>query len=435
MIPVPPAGEPFLWLGGQIDVKVEIDTGSGGGFGGLWDSATWDESLWGSEDADWQDATPYVIGVECSSGAQRWGERFEAGRATITVDNTTGIFTPGSGVSDPWFREYRPGRRVRIIVIPDPDLPLVKVPLFTGRLDSSVDAYVDVQFGATTQLHCVDYMGSWAAFAPIPAALTGAQRTDLRVGVALDRMAWEDRDIQVGDHNVQTSDLSLSTLEESQLAADAEGGAFFASPAGSAVFKSKDWLTTDTRSTVIQGYVGYDTIPVGAQNVNYVTAETSWELARIANDVQFIRVGGTLQHVEDTASQSSYGERTLPKSDFTNTTDGEVLALATRYLNAFKDSRMRVDSVELEANDDPSNDDLNRLMWDTQLGDRLSVLISPPFGWTIEREVHVMGISHHITPELWSVNLRLDDAQTIPFEYWELQDPILGVLGETTRVA
>lgn len=442
-MPVPPHADPLLWQGGNIDIQVQVDTGAGEGLWGLWDSGTWDESLWGSNEADWQDMTPYVIGVECSYGAQRWGDRFEAGTASIMVDNTSGIFTPDLGVADPWIRTYRLGRRIRIVAVPDPDDPTTKVALFTGRLDASYDTYDDGIYGAVSTLFCVDFMGTWAAHTPVPSALTGAQLTSTRVNTVLDLVEWTPRDIQTGVHNVQTSDLSLSILEECERAAEAEGGAFFAGPDGAAVFKSRDWLVDDTRSSVIQGYIGYDDVPIGAQAVHYEDVQTSWELALVVNDVQFQREGGTLQQVEDEPSQFAYGSgdgeskapRTYQKTDFQNTTDGEVFALAVRYLNAFKDSRMRVDEATIHAVADPDNEDLNRLFWDTQIGDRLAIKVSPPFGWEFEREVHVMGITHRITPDAWSTTLRLDDAQTLDLTYWILQDTEFGVLGETTRVS
>ena len=51
------------------------------------------------------DLTAYVLGVSIHQGAERWGERYETGTASVTVDNTTGILTPESGSPDPWFRD------------------------------------------------------------------------------------------------------------------------------------------------------------------------------------------------------------------------------------------------------------------------------------------------------------------------------------------
>lgn len=437
-VTIPAPAQPLHWLGGQIDVRVEIDTGGGEGLGFLWDEGRWDEGRWGSTDPVWVDMThfdgrPLVLSVDLDEGAERWGERFRAGIGTIIVDNTSGIFTPDSGVPDPWFREYRPGRLIRVVAIPDPDTG-IKVPLFTGRLDASKDMIHANDIEAV--LTAVDFMGDWANFNPLAGTATGAQSTDERIHAALDRYEWPaaDRDIQEGVHNVQSSDLAQSTLEEAQRAADAEGGAFFASKDGHAVFKARDWLTTDTRSTTVQGYVGYDEVPAGAQAAHLADPETSWELARVFNDIRWSRVGGTMQTAADVGSQTQHGIRTSPRTDLQNVTDGEVLTLAVRALNSFRESRLRVDAVTIGAVADPDNEDLNRLLWATELGDRLAVLIDTGRGWSIERETHVMGIHHTITGADWTTRMRLDDAQAIELEYWKLEDPILGVLGETTRL-
>lgn len=436
MITVPDPAQVLHWLGGNLNVGVELDLGPGPELAGLWDEGLWDEALWSSSDPDWIDITPYVLSVDINSGAERWGERFQTGTASILVDNTLGYFTPDSTAIGPWFRDYRLGRLVRVVCMPDPEDPTVKEPLFTGRLDASMDGYAFGGFDVTAILQCVDFMGDWAASNPLAGTATGVQTTDERVNAALDKIEWETsgRDIQVGDHNMATSDLAQTTLEEMQRAADAEGGAFFAAKDGTATFRARQWLTTDTRSTVVQGYIGYDSVPTGSQAAHMVDVQVSWEMARLVNWVQFAREGGTMQEVQDASSQNKYGIRSYQRTDFHNSTDGEVLQLATDYLNAFYESRMRIDSVTIVGVEDTDNEDLNRLLWDSQFGDRISVLVEPPWGWEIEREVHIMGISHSITASDWTVTLRLDDAQVLDFTYWILGDGEFGVLGETTRL-
>ena len=235
---VPAPGQVRHMLGGQIAIRVEVDTGAGEGLGALWDSGLWDYNRWGAEDPDWVDLTDYVLGVSIHQGAERWGARYETGTATVTVDNTTGIFTPESGSPDPWFREFRPGRKMRIVAVPDPDTGM-RVPLFTGRFEGLIGDPADAGHAITATMQLFDFMGDWAAYNPLETTDTGNQRTDVRVEAALDRYGWpaDERDIQVGDHNVTGSTLSDTTLEECQQAADAEGGAFYCSKDGLAMFK------------------------------------------------------------------------------------------------------------------------------------------------------------------------------------------------------
>lgn len=435
-----PVGHPaqiVSWLGGQVAVRVEVDLGPGEGVGGVWDESLWDEGVWGEESPTWTDISEWVLEIQIDYGFQRWGERSSAGTCSVLVDNTLGYFTPDGTAEAPFFRPYRLGRRLRVVAIPDPTDPDTVVPQFTGRIDSSNDLFDQGGFEVTATIACTDFMGSWARSQPAPSAATGVQRSDLRVAAALDKFGWSatDRDLQVGTHDLLSSTLAETTLEEAQLAADAEGGAFFSSKDGLATFKNRDWLISDARSITIQGYVGYEDAPTGEQAAHAVDVQTSNELARVANDVQFTREGGSLQQVQDAASQVlTNGPITYAKTGLQNDSDVDVLTLAERYLEAFKDPRIRLDSVTIVGVEDPGNDDLNRLLWDTELGDRLSVLVSPPWGWEIEREVHVMGISHTITGSEWSATFRLDDAQILEFTYWILGDGEFGVLGETTRL-
>jgi hypothetical protein len=435
MIPIPAPGQPLHAFGGQIDVRVEVDTGGGEGLGALWDEGLWDEHRWGSEDPDWVDMSAHVLDVSTHQGTERWGERVEAGTASVTVDNTTGIFTPESGVPDPWFRAFRPGRRLRIVTIPDPSTG-IRVPLFTGRFDALAGNPDDAGHAITATLQIVDFMGDWASYNPFETTETGAQSTDERVHAALDRYGWptDERDVQSGFHNITSSTLSGTTLEECQQAADAEGGIFFASKEGLATFKNRDWLSTDPRSVDVQGYVGYGEVPDGAQAAHAAEPLTSWELARIVNHAAYAREGGTAQEVTDPGSQNAFGIRSHKRTDLHNTSDGEVLTLAVRIVNAFKDLRPRLDEITIVAVADPDNEDRNRLLWDTRLGDRLAVLLQTPYGWFIEREVHVVAMDHQITVDDWVARFRLDDAQTIPLTYWILEDAELGILNETTRV-
>jgi glutamine cyclotransferase len=248
MVAVPDPGQTLLWTGGQIDVRVEVDTGE----------------LSTKTDPDWQDISGYVLRVETDGGTERWGQRFTTGRATVTLDNTTGVFSSESGVPNkPFDSALQPGRRVRIIIQPDPTDATV-VSLFTGVIDSVDEDYRAGAFDNTATLNCFDNGAVWTAHDPAETTSTGTQLSSDRVHAALDRMAWEDslRDVAPGNHDLIGSTLARSTWEECQRAAEAEGGAFFAGRDGKAVFKDRDWLTR-ARGDVIQQILAQSTQPQG----------------------------------------------------------------------------------------------------------------------------------------------------------------------------
>lgn len=410
---VPPLGQILSTFGGPVAVRIEVDTGTEGVTFGLWDEGEWDEALWGSENPSWFDITAYALEVNLAGGAERWGERFQAAAATIRLDNTSGIFTPESGVPNPFVLPFRPGRKIRVVAVPDPDDPDTVAPLFTGQIDSANDEFGDAGFSIVSVLQCSDFMATWSQHNP-PAleTPTGVQTTDERVEATLDRLSWPggERDVQTGEHSMTSSWLAQSTLEECQRAAEAEGGAFFASPDGKATFRARDWLITDTRSTEIQGYIGYEEVPEGAQSAHLLDVRTSWERALIYNQILFARTGSTVQLAEDEDSKDLYGIRSYQRLDYQNNSDAQVLALAERQLAISKDLRLRVEEATITPNADPDNEDLNRLIWDTRYGDLLSIRIKPPWGWELEKLVQVMGIAHRITADDWTVTLKLDDA-------------------------
>ena len=211
-----------------------------GRFGASGMTGLWDTNRWGAEDPDWVDFTPYVLAVSIRQGAERWGERVETGTATVTVDNTTGIFTPdrGAGPLVPYF----------------PSGPADADRRYPRHGDGCEGASVHrtARCGhwgmwptaATTSPPSFSCMISWGIGPPttrskplIPAT-SGPTCESMQHSTGTDGRPTR-RDIQTGDHNVQGSTLSDTTLEECQTAADAEGGIFYCSKDGLATFKSE----------------------------------------------------------------------------------------------------------------------------------------------------------------------------------------------------
>lgn len=409
MVDVPGSGPLLKWLGGEVDVRVYIDTGLTGASLSLWGSATWGSSTWGSDDPQWNDISEYVMQVTIDGGAREWGQPFDARVASVLLDNRSGIFTPESGVDPPWVLSFRPGRKIQIAAIVNDE----KKPLFTGTIDATFDGFTpdDVQ----TTIPCTDFSALWQQHNP--AALvtpTGVQSTSERVAAALDRFDWpaEDRDIQTGLHDMQSSHLAQSTMEEMRLAAMAEQGAVFASADGKAVFKARDWLIEDERSTEVQGYIGYDSVPGASTPVAHLIGQPdiAREQGTIKNQIQFARVGSTVYTTEDSQSISLYQRHPHRVLNFQNNDDADVEFMADTYLAVNKLPRQKIRSVSIIPVKDPNNFGLNKMFWDTQYGDLVAVRIATPYGWELKRLTKVFGVSHQITGDDWIMTLYLDDV-------------------------
>jgi hypothetical protein len=303
LIPLPDLAQSLLWAGGQIDVRVEVDTGttgSGDEFA-LWGEDLWAEFLWGSSAPGWLDLSIFVLTLDFDGGAERWGQRFKTGSATIILDNTTGIFTQDADVVKPFHLPFRPGRKIRVVAIPDPSADPesvgYRVPLFTGVIDSTSDDYAYGAWDNTTRVLCFDNGAVWSGFnPPMLSTPTGVELSSDRITSALDRLNWpvDDRDIQTGEHSLQSSDLAQSTWEECQTAADAEGGAFFAGKDGKAVFKSRDWLSVedpDDSGVVVLSFAS----PAGSPYDLAWDGSSLWHTDDVTNTVYLLICGTWLK--------------------------------------------------------------------------------------------------------------------------------------------
>ena len=94
-----------------------------------------------------------------------------------------------------------------------------------------------------------------------------------------------------------------------------------------------------------------------------------------------------------------------------------------------------MDEITLIGVEDSDNEDLNRLLWDTELGDLLVGAAHYSVGM-VHGTRGACGCDGSLRSPLTSgsVRYRLDDAQTIEYDYWILDDPVASVLDQTTRV-
>ena len=58
--------------------------------------------------------------------------------------------------------------------------------------------------------------------------------------------------------------------------------------------------------------------------------------------------------------------------------------------------------------------------------DLLAVQLTTPWGWMVEREVHVVAMDHAITADDWTVRYRLDDAKSSNtiIGFWMIRSPV-----------
>lgn len=200
--------------------------------------------------------------------------------------------------------------------------------------------------------------------------------------------------------------LPKSNLEEILKAADAEGGGYFHSKESFPVFKARDWLTTDPRSTSVQVRIGGP-----GSDITPMRFGVDWSAQRIYNDVQLTREDGVPQRVVDTQSVSRYFRRTFVRTGLENDQDVQVLELADRFLAAFAWDRIRIEEAALW----PKTNAEAAAALELEIGDLAEATVTTGAGWGYTTEAHVMRIDHRVTADDWEMTVRLDDSlATVP---------------------
>lgn len=254
------------------------------------------------------------------------------------------------------------------------------------------------------------------------------ETSDERVARALDvaQFSATDRNLEAGVAALGSAVLSnadvTSHVQQIELA---EGGAFFYSADGTATFYNRHHLSTAPGNTSVA------TFGDGAGENKYSDIVVAYDDTHIINEVRITRAGGIEQVVEDATSLASYLKRSFQRSDVHTESDSDSLYAAEALLARFKDPSVRIESITIQPQRDPEN--LFPLVLDLDLLDVITVKRRPQaLGDPITETVVVEGISHTVTPDSWATTLQLGQ---VPPAVWILEDPVFGVLGETTRLA
>lgn len=263
--------------------------------------------------------------------------------------------------------------------------------------------------------------------AKVDALKSAASGTQL--GALLDAFGWPSakRNIDAGNSTIQEHTPSGSLLDALHaIGTDAENGIVFMEPDGDVGFHQRHAQWTGHGTALA-------TFGDDGSELRYANIVPAFDDTELANVVRIERDGGTPQQVQNAASKTKYGPRTLEKTGLLIGTDSEALDAANYLLERFREPFLRIESLEISPERDPAN------LWPQVLGrdihlDRITVKRRPPDTGTITQDEHIIGVEHRATasPREWRTTWRLMGADQ--FTYWLLGDATYGVLGTTTRL-
>ena len=412
------------WWTAFVELTVELGIGGSGDTAvAQWDRATWDDagSDWAGLEPEWTAVSNCrVLEVGIERGRSRSLDRFGVSSMTVTALDPDGWLTWDPATES--MLEVRPGRSVRLqarMVETDET-----VTLWRGWIEALEDTFVPFEVPAA-QLTAQDALAQVAHTnePELPSPVGAGERSDERVGRLLDLAGWpaERRELEVGQITVQGTNLARSVADDLGITADSEGGALYASRDDHVVFRNREWLTTDPVAVVVQATIGGALHDVCA--AAYAATRRGSE---ILNDLQIGRAGGTAQRFTDEDSISLYHRRSYQRTDYVCEFDDQIAILGERMLQAWARARVRIPAVTIT----PRTADEYAFVCSVDYGWRLQLnytaeavalgdtraLRSLGQSWT--RDVHVQGVRYSITPDGWTVELRVDDAGTVAADGW-----------------
>jgi hypothetical protein len=382
-------------------IAVTFDYSSGATFGagfviGSPDNGVIGVSRFGSSDVvtPTVDLTPNVYSISIRRGRNIMKDTYEAGTATVRVLDPTGAFNP-QNVDSEFYPNLVPLRKLRVSATTD----TAEHFLFSGYITDYKYSFPQGQETAFVDLVCADgfrlfQMANIGTVADTPAG----QKTGERIDAILDDVQFPPsmRTISTGDNSCIADPATIrTTLEAIKNVEFSEGmGAFYMSPDGTAVFKSRSEVVGSLGDTAIEFNQ--------SGGIPYRSVKYAFDDKLIINSVNFSRVGGSPQVVYDQVSIDKYFPHSLTQESLVAETDAIVANVAREYVTTRSYTTIRIDEMAIDLLD-PA------VPTDTIIGldyfDNLKITNVTQEGSTIVKTLQAQGFAWDITPNKMSVTI------------------------------
>jgi hypothetical protein len=340
------------------------------------------------------DLTSSVYSISIRRGRNVLKDQYEAGTAIVRVLDPLGYFNP-QNTSSPYYGYLTPLRKLRVAAT----TATTQKFLFSGYVNDYRYYFPQGQETAYVDILCTDgfrllQMSNITTVATTPAG----QSTGTRINKILDDVQFPNslRSISTGDATcIADPGTNRTTLEAIRNVEFSEGmGAFYITPDGTAIFKSRTQVTSTLANTAI---VFNQTGGIPYRNLKY-----AFDDKLIINDATFTRSGGTAQNVYSQSSIDKYFPHSRTQDSLVAETDAQVLGAAQNYVNTRKETSIRIDEMTVDLLD-PS------VPTDTMIGldyfDNLSITNTTDQGSTIQKTLQAQGFAWDIAPNKMSVTI------------------------------
>ena len=393
-------------------IKVEIDFSNGPSFGYpfILDSAGFgilDTNILADGPLDLVDITPQVRRVTTRRGRNRLLSQFEAGSATVILNDPNSDFNPQNTAS-PYYGKLFPLRKIRIYAETTLSGNPVTVNIFSGYINSfDTSFYQGTTADATVTLQCVDGFRLLANVStelpPIPGATSG-QLSGARIDTLLDFADFPTSLMLLtpGQSEMQVDPGgNRSVLQAIQTIENSEFGAFFMGRDGKATFLDRNTISI-LADNIVSEYT--DTNPLPAGEFPYAQVDFAYDDQQILNDVAVQALGGPVYIATDADSILKYSYKSANRNELLMLDTSEAEDQAKMIVATRKDADIRIDSMQLNLNSDVSElNTFNNLRLD--LFTTVNITKAMPGGSSITKEVFVQGVTHDVTPLTWNTTV------------------------------
>lgn len=335
-----------------------------------------------------EDVTDDVRSISVRRGRSRELERYQAGAATVALDNSERKYDPAAGTAiTPFGASMRPRKAVQITangfqilngVVEDWDLNYS----LEGDHVASVkvtDAFV------------------FLANQDIEPHTATAQSTGARINAILNRseIDWPTgkRTIDTGVATLQADAIGgtavdakpVNALQYLQKVDEAEQGAFFIGADGSVTFRSRSALQVLTDVTFADDGTG----------IPFTSIDASYGSEELRNRITVTRLNGGTATAIGTASINEFGAIDFEIRDSLLADDTQAQSLADTILARYQEPLLRVDGIEVALNT------ISAAQVDAVLGLELGALVRVVYtpsqiGDVIDQFVRLDSIEHNI---------------------------------------
>ena len=420
----------------QINVEIDFADGASFAYSLILDNISYgilDTNILGNQPADIVDITNQVMKVSTRRGRNRILSQFEAGTATVTLNDPNSDFNP-QNTAGPYYGKLLPLRKIRIYATMEYEGSPIEIAIFAGYITSYDTGFYDgVNTTSTVVLQCVDGFrllnNVSTGTSPIPGATAG-QLSGARIEEILDFAGFPSsmRSTNPGNSTMQADPGGArSVLAAIQTVEQSEFGAFFMQRSGKTLFLDRDTVIERADAPV---RIYSDTGAPG--EFLYQNIDLAFDDQLILNDVTVTRYNDNLgpalpQTVTDQESIDRFFTKSGQRTGLLVQTDTESLDQANTLLAARKNADLRIDSITL--NNLANISELNLVVnLSSDIYNLIFVEKEMSGGSGVEKELFIQGVQHDVTPSTWTT--KLFTAEPL-IQGFILDSDIQGILGNT----